>query len=161
MIDIAIGLYQQWLTDDGLTKLSAWARDGLTDDQIAHNIGVHLSTLARWKAEHKEIRDALKKGKEVVDILVENALFKRAVGYDYEETLTEIRTDADGNVLEKHIRKSKKHVPPDTTAQIYWLKNRKPDRWRDRPQADGTSGDDPVLVLLKRIDEESKNATKP
>ena len=99
---MARGKYEDWITESGLTLLEGWARDGLTDEQIASNCGISTSTLYRWKDEHREIREALKKGKEIVDYEVENALFRSAM---------------EGN----------------TTAQIFWLKNRRPDKWRDKP----------------------------
>lgn len=73
---MAKGKYQKWLTKDGLTLLEAWARDGLTDEQIAHNIGVSTVTLYDWKNKYPNISNSLKRGKEVVDIEVENALLK-------------------------------------------------------------------------------------
>ena len=75
----------EWITSDGLIKLQAWARDGLSNEQIAHNMGINVSTLYKYKNMCPEIAEALKKGKEVVDIEVENALHKRAIGYDYQE----------------------------------------------------------------------------
>lgn len=232
---MAKGKYEYWLSPDGLLKLEAWARDGLTDEQIAHNIGISRETLYQWKQKYSDISDALKKGKEVVDIEVENALLKRALGYSYKEITKERIVDTGqkqrhggeseltekewefavkyfdgkccycGAAMEKatkdHIRplnaggaltrnnvipccgscnSSKKdnemlswyrlqpffdeyrlqkiedylrfvdsleaedtgglvvtkevmkEVLPDTTAQIFWLKNRRPDRWRDK-----------------------------
>lgn len=125
---MANGKYQQWLEPDGLLLLEGWARDGLTDEQIAHNMGIATSTLYTWKQAHKEILEALKRGKEVVDIEVENALLKRAMGYDYIEE----RVEVNGNGKRK-VTQTTKHVPGDTTAQIFWLKNRRADRWRDKP----------------------------
>ncbi len=66
----SVAKYDEWLTDEGLLKIEGWARDGLTDKQIAQNIGVSERTLTRWKEEHLSIMSALKKGKEVVDRLV-------------------------------------------------------------------------------------------
>lgn len=121
------GKYEKWLTEDGLTKLQAWARDGLTDLQISHKCGISTSTLYDWKNRYPEISEALKDGKEVVDLEVENALFKSACGYEYEEVITDY--NASGEVTSsKTIRKFQ---PPNTTAQIYWLKNRKRDTWKD------------------------------
>ncbi|MCI6927954.1 MAG: transposase [Ruminococcus sp.] len=125
---MANGKYQQWLEPEGLTLLEGWARDGLTDEQIAGNIGINTSTLYDWKNKFSEISEALKKGKEVVDIQVENALLKRALGYTYEETTSEC--DEDGKL--KVTKVVTKEVVPDTTAQIFWLKNRRPDLWRDK-----------------------------
>lgn len=74
--------YEEWLTQEGLLLIEGWARDGLTDEQIAHNIGVSRKTLSEWKVKYSDIGDTLKKGKEVVDRMVENALFKKAVEGD-------------------------------------------------------------------------------
>lgn len=76
---MAKGKYEKWLTPEGLTLLEGWARMGLTDEQIAHNVGISRSTLSEWKIKFADISDALKKGKEVADFQVENALFKSAL----------------------------------------------------------------------------------
>jgi len=135
LIDIGRkGRYEEWLTEDGLTRLTGWARDGLTNIQIAQNIGVGERTFSEWVTRFPAISSALKKGKEPVDIQVENALLRRALGYDYEETITEVE-DLGGGRTKKHVRKVTKHVPADTTAQIFWLKNRKPRQWREKMEA--------------------------
>lgn len=86
---MAKGKYEYWLTEDGLTLLEGWARDGLTDEQIAHNTGITATTLYAWKNKYPEISESLKKGKEVIDRQVENALLKRALGFEYEEVTKE------------------------------------------------------------------------
>lgn len=106
-----------------LILIEGWARDGLTDEQIAKNLGIAYSTFREYKNKYSALSAALKKGKEVIDYEVENALLKRALGYEYEE------------VTYEHGEETKrvlKHVVPDTTAQIFWLKNRKPQQWRDK-----------------------------
>ena len=124
---MAKGKYQEWLEPDGLLKLEGYARDGLIDEQIAKNMGIALSTLKLWKNAHPAILAALKRGKEVIDIEVENALYKRAIGYTYEEVKEEEMPDG-------RVRRTVtiKEVAGDTTAQIFWLKNRKPAEWRDK-----------------------------
>ena len=135
---MAKGKYEYWLTPEGLLKLEGWARDGLTDEQIAKNAGVSVSTLNNWKNRYVEILESLKRGKEVVDREVENALLRRALGYEYEEVKEKFE---DGEITERTV--TKKEVVPDTTAQIFWLKNRKPDKWRDKPiYADSDYEDD-------------------
>ena len=121
------------MTPEGLIKIEGWARDGLTDEQIATNIGISRSTLNEWKKKYSDISDALKRGKEVVDRQVENALLKRALGYQYNEVTQEKTWSDELGIYEMPVTKiATKEVNPDTTAQIFWLKNRKPKDWRDK-----------------------------
>jgi len=129
---MAKGKYQEWLEPEGLLKIEGWAREGLTDEQIAHNMGIAVSTLNNWKKDHVEILESLKKGKEVIDLQVENALLRRALGYSYKETTSELITNVDGERKLVVTKIVEKEVVPDTTAQIFWLKNRRPDKWRDK-----------------------------
>lgn len=124
--------YDDWLTDEGLLKIEGWARDGLTNEQIAFNMGVARQTLNDWSKRFPVISDTLKRGKEVVDRKVENALYKNAIGYRYDEITKEL-SDSGELVVTKVVTKE---VKPDTTAQIFWLKNRKPEMWRDRQQVE-------------------------
>lgn len=147
---MANGKYQYWLTKDGLTLLTAWARDGLKDEQIANNIGIASSTLYDWKGKFSEISEALKKGKEIVDIEVENALLKRARGYSYVEK----RTEMENGRITKIVTVTKE-VPPDVGAAAMWLKNRKSKTWRDRPEI--PAGETPENNLLQAIQESTKD----
>lgn len=124
---MAKGKYEYWLTPEGLLKIEGWARDGLVDEQIAQNIRISRDTLYAWKKRYPDISDALKRGKEVVDRQVENALLKRALGYEYEE----VKEKFEGNAMTERTV-TKKEVVPDVTAQIFWLKNRKREAWADR-----------------------------
>lgn len=125
--------YTEWITEEGLLKIEGWARDGLTDKQIAENMVVAERTFTDWKKKFSAISAVLKKGKEVIDRQVENALLKRALGYEYVETTKEL-TDL-GLTVTKQVTKQ---VAPDTTAQIFWLKNRKPQEWRDKKETEVT-----------------------
>ena len=125
--------YTEWITEEGLLKIEGWARDGLTDKQIAENIGVAYSTFRDWIKRFPALSAPLKRGKEVIDRQVENALLKRALGYEYVETTKEL-TDL-GLTVTKQVTKQ---VAPDTTAQIFWLKNRKPHEWRDKKETEVT-----------------------
>lgn len=144
---VAKGKYQEWLTKEGLLRLQGWARDGLTDVQIATNMGINVATLYRWENEFCDIRNALKDGKEVVDRQVENALLKSALGYMYDE-VTEERRD-DELVVTKVVHKE---VQPNTTAQIFWLKNRKRAEWRDRVE-NAITGADGGAVKVETLTE--------
>ena len=261
---MAKGKYQRWLTDEGLLLLEGWARDGLTDEQISRKIGIRRETLYDWKAKYPNISNALKKGKDVIDIQVENALLKRALGYRFDEiTMERIddtgqnkRHDAVQELTEKdwevaqaffgyacaycgkpgkltkdhlnplknggkltkentipacgHCNSSKKdkdwlswfqsqsfydkgraqkiadyisfalslkgiedksscdssmvvtkvvtkEVIPDTPAQIFWLKNRRPDKWRNNPPTDADQEALKKLdAILEGIDHEAE-----
>lgn len=118
-----------------------WARDGLTDEQIAEKLDISVASFYNYKNEHLEFLESLKKGKEVADYEVENALFKKALGYNakikkafkVKEVLYE-----NGKRLKETERieyaEDEVHIPADTTAQIFWLKNRKPNTWRDKQE---------------------------
>ncbi|AOR24309.1 transposase [Clostridium taeniosporum] len=122
---------------DKLLLVEAWARNGLTDEQIGKNLGISKDSFYKYKREHAEFSDALKRGKEVVDIEVENALLKRALGYKYNEITQEKVFNKETEEYELQVTKIiTKEVQPDTTAQIFWLKNRKPKDWRDRKEID-------------------------
>lgn len=114
------------------------AQLGLDDQQIADRMGVSRKTINKWKKDHPVFGDSLKNGKEPTDAKVEQALLKRALGYQYDEEKVVIETDADGNKRPARIERIKKHVTSDTTACIFWLKNRRPDLWRDVHRVDGT-----------------------
>lgn len=117
----------EWLEQDKLILLEGWARDGLTYEQIAHNMGIDTSTLWDWRKDNATISNAIKKGREVVDYEVENALLKSAL---------------EGN----------------TTAQIFWLKNRRKQQWRDKVEVE-TNGEElnKVKELLGKIKDGANN----
>ncbi len=144
--------YEHWLTAEGLLQIEAWARDGLTEEQIAHNMGISVKTLFNYKQKYLPILQALKKGKEVVDIQVENALLKRALGYSYTEITSERKLNEDTGEYEMVTTKEiVKEVLPDTTAQIFWLKNRKPDVWRDKKDVDVKEDNTVGIAYLPEI----------
>lgn len=140
---MAKGKYKYWLTDEGITLLQGWARDGLIDEQIAKNMKISPSTLYEWKKKYSEISEALKKGKEIVDVEVENALLKKAKGYNakvkkhFKLKTVEYDPGTGRKIAEREELKEVEdevHVPADTTAQIYWLNNRRPDKWANKPK---------------------------
>lgn len=117
------------------------AKAGLSDVQMARVFGVTERTLNRWKAD-EQFMSAIKKGKAHADKTVEDSLFIRAQGYSITEVTREPVLTGKGKVTTKlSITKIiEKHVPADTTAQIFWLKNRKPEDWRDRREVTGADG---------------------
>ncbi|WP_353559113.1 helix-turn-helix domain-containing protein [Streptococcus uberis] len=122
--------YTYWLTEEGLLLIEGWARDGLTDKQISKNIGISESTLNDWKKKFPEFSESLKQSKEIADRQVENALHKTALGFYYEEDMVTNQGD---------VVRVKKYSKPNTTAQIFWLKNRKPANWRDKQEIEQTN----------------------
>jgi len=140
---MATGKYQKWLTPDGLMLLTAWARDGLSDEQIARKIGISRSTLSAWKVSYPDISDALARGKEPVDVEVENALHKLALGYTVpvQKTFKVKRTYFDDmgrrcEAEELAVGYDEVHVPANVNAQKFWLANRKPEVWREKVEAE-------------------------
>lgn len=144
---------KDWLEKEKLVLLEGWSRDGLTYEQIAKNIGINVTTLRDWREKEDAISTALKKGREVADYEVENALFKRALGYTI--SLNKQKVTKDGDVVDT-IEET--HVPPDTTAIIYWLNNRKPKKWSNkqynREDEEDTQRAKEILVKIKKVAEE-------
>ncbi|MEH3125556.1 helix-turn-helix domain-containing protein [Agrobacterium cavarae] len=103
---------------------------GLTDKQLAEFFGVTDRTISRWKLDYPEFCQSLKAGKEISDDLVVRSLFQRAIGYSHPDVDIKV---IDGGVVKTEITK---HYPPDTTAAIFWLKNRKPKEWRDKQEVE-------------------------
>lgn len=124
----------------------------MIDTQIAAKIGISASTLYEWKNKYPQLAEALSNGKEVIDIKVENALLKRALGYSYEETRREGQKGGTAK-----ITVITKYMPPDVTAQIFWLKNRKPEMWRERVEM---ASDDGALNKLDELIKGIDNAAK-
>ena len=155
---MAKGRYQEWLEPEGLLKIEGWARDGLTDEQIARNMGINKATLYRWKEKYCDICNSLKRGKEVVDRQVENSLFERALGGTHEVRKTfkvkEKYYGDRGKLCEKERlmqATDEVYIPGDTTAQIFWLKNRKPDKWRDKREVEDRSAVDKLDMILAEM----------
>lgn len=129
---MATGKYQKWIEPEGQTLIQGWRRDGLSDDQVAKNMGISRSTLHAWIAKHKAISDAYKKGSEVAVYEVENALYKSAIGYFVTETEQTESEYPDGTILK--VKKAKKrYIPPSTGAQCFILKNKAMSKWKDKP----------------------------
>ncbi len=118
------------LTDALGEKLVALYKSGKTDLEVAKLTGVSRVTLWQWRRKFPEFLNTIKEAKDVADDLVEACLFQRATGYNFTEEKQFIFKDKYGSPYVERI-KTPKHVPPDVAAQIFWLKNRRPELWRD------------------------------
>lgn len=145
---------EYWLTADGLTLLKGWARKGLTDEQIAHNCGIKRQTLYDWKKKYPDISDTLKKNKEIVDYEVENALLKKCFGYNV-PVLKHVKVKraeyANGVKVAEYEElqevRDEIHIPADTTAQIFWLKNRQSKDWREKIDKPNVEENESVVIV--------------
>lgn len=135
--------YLFWLKEENLNKIQEWSLSGATHEDIANAMGINVSTLYAWSNAHEEISNALKTTKDFADIQIENALYKRAKGYTVK--LIKQKVTKDGEVITYF---DEQHIAPDTTAQIFWLKNRKPSIWRDKVEQ-GISLDTPLGVIIE------------
>lgn len=127
--------YTEWEKPENIEILASWARKGLTQDQIAGNMGIGLTTLKEWRKKSPTIAAALKTNKDMADCVVENALFKKATGF---------------------VGEDGRYYPPDTTAMIFWLKNRQPQAWRDkREEVLTTDGEKEIsgVIMIPQIKE--------
>lgn len=136
---MAAGKYKKWLEPENKTLMRGWAMSGLSDEQIAKNMDISRSTLNEWRKKYPDISDTLKKGKDVADYEVENALFIRACGIkETQKKAIKVRTVTykDGKRVKEtediKMVDEEIYIAPDTTAAIFWLKCRQPDRWNDK-----------------------------
>lgn len=117
-----------------------YARQGLNDEQIAAKLGVSGATYYDYQKKYPEFLKAIRAGKKPVDVKVENALLKIALGYEYEET-TKVTTTKKGITIVKEVRKVTKQVAPNERAAEFWLTNRKKKEWKHSHHVDLTTRD--------------------
>lgn len=142
-----------WLSEEGLQLIAGWRRNGVALSKIAtENIGVSKTAFWGWYRESEDLRKACANAKDVADYTVEDALYRRAVGYDYFEETYEL---VEGEML--LIRRQKRHMPPDTKAIMQWLFNRLPNQWRAQQepleQTQYTETIANILVAMKEVAE--------
>lgn len=121
---------------------------GATDAELAVFFDVHISTIHQWKLDYPDFSDTLKRGKEQADARVAQALFHRATGYQHEDVDIKV---IDGQVVQTPLTK---HYPPDATSMIFWLKNRQPQKWREKREVVEIEADQDVTINVVRV---SKN----
>jgi hypothetical protein len=120
---------------------------GATDKDLADLFEVNIDTIHDWKKTFPQFSDSLKKGKEIADSLVIQSLFKRATGYEHEDT--DIRTVSVGNGISQIVETPiMKKYPPDPTSMIFWLKNRRPQEWRDKQEVDHTTAGNKIEQVV-------------
>ena len=141
-----------WMSEDGVTLICQWRREGITVDEIAQKyIGIGTTTMQRWLKKSDELATALGVTKDVVNGKVEAALLQRALGYEYDEVTEEL--------VEGQMRTTKvvrKHVSPDVKACLSWLFSRRPDRWRAQQAPLDDDAEDmktarKILVAIKEV----------
>lgn len=153
-------IVDKWLEDDNLMLIECWARDGMTESDIANRIGIGTSTLSLWKRQYEEIRNALKKGKEIVDYKVENALLKSALGYKVRKNKVIMELNGMGQMVTTRREISDEEVPPNVNAISMWLINRNSNKWkRNRDnilQLDDKESNITVNIIRKGKDEDEQ-----
>lgn len=125
---MAKGKYQRWLKTENLAQITNWAANGCTDEEIARNMGISRTTFYDWMPKFPDISNAVKEGREMSVVAIENAFFKRALGgvmvteevEEFKGTFKEGKP-YDGTGTKRTVRK---FLPGDVTAQIFYLKNR-------------------------------------
>jgi hypothetical protein len=129
------------------------AEMGLTDKQMAARLKMSESAFNVWKAEHKEFMESLTRGKAKADERVEKSLYKNAVGYVYKAQKPLVVSDGNGEGSHIEIAEYRERVAPNVSAQIFWLKNRKPKVWRDKQEVEH-SGEttQTVITVDNRLD---------
>lgn len=136
--------YEEWLTDEGLTIIKGWKRRGCTNEEIAKNMGISIKSLCEWQNQFLQIREALKIEQDRANMIVENALYRLAIGgIKTTETVEDITIEG-GIEKVKHIKRVTKELPPNMGALAFYLKNRA--GWRDTP-ADNNH-DNNIRVVL-------------
>lgn len=174
--------WREWAeNEDNLTVLSAWARAGKTDQEIAKEIGISRSTLSEWKKNHESIRKALHTGKEFANRLVENSLYKKALGFYVTETkafkVKRVEFDDRGRRVEEReelqTAEQTRYIEADTKAIALWLHNCMPEKWNEKlSEALGEDSEGAGMIcidaeesaeikrLIKEGKEEAENAIK-
>lgn len=123
--------YKEWLEEENLQKIKSWKGQGLSNAEVADYIGIRRQTLYSWMNKYPQIKQAIQEGQQRTVEYIENALMKKISGYKLQETKRYKTTDKDGNEVTR-VEVIEKEVGPDTTAIIYALKVKDPERWNEK-----------------------------
>lgn len=149
--------WKEWSeNEDNQRVLSAWSRAGMTDEEIARQIGISRSTLIEWKKKYPQISKALLDGKDFADRLVEDSLYKKAMGfYVFEQKAFKVKNieyDASGKKIsekeELQTAEERHYIEPDIKAIIFWLKNRKPEIWKEKIEENSVDEEGSGVLIL-------------
>lgn len=125
----------------------ALAIDGLTNAEIADKLSIGLTTLKKWKNKYPEFATSIKEGKEPANSKVEMALYKKALGFEVTETRAVVV--GTGEYAQVEYVEETRYIPPDNTACIFWLKNRRPDKWRDKQEVEHSGN---ISIIIDKDD---------
>ena len=145
--------YKEWLSDEKLNQIKSWKGEGISHEELANRIGINRTTLYSWIQRCPEIEDAIKQGQERTVQYIENALMKKINGYTLRDTKRYKTTDKDGNIVER-IEVTEKEVGPDTSAIIYALKVKDPDRWNEKIRMEHSGRVDSTVNHYANLSEE-------
>ena len=137
-----------WEQPKELNKITEWASNGLSKKEIAENMGISRTTLWEWEKKSKDILNSVHAGYEVKLEIVENAMFKRAIGYEYEEM--HFKYDEAG--VRHPVKSRMVHIPGDPSIQKYVANNTMPDKWQDRVTYEDTSAHEKLDKLLEEME---------
>lgn len=135
--------------------IAADCLNGADNAGLAKRLGCGKTTLGKLIRNYPDFKKLIKESKTDADLKVQSALYKRALGYEYEETTTKVTVNKDGEGTTTFVEKTKKHLAPDTAAAFIWLKNRMPEEWKDKQEINITS--DPFTELLKAAGRRNAN----
>lgn len=135
-----------------LDRIKIWVAKGATNKEVAKKLGISESTLRKLKNEHSAFSAALEDPRGDIDDQVEAALYKRAIGYEYEE-VTEWQTIGPGGQIIWLTKKNKKHLPPDPSSVQFWLRNRRPKEWNKPVAQEAQETGETGVVMLPEVKE--------
>lgn len=141
-------LYEKYEIDDHKEVILSMLRKGATDGQISLYLNISEVTYYKIKGEYVVFAELIKEGRHKSVAMVENALFKRATGYEFEEKTTEVKINADGVGTTTYIKKTNKHIAPDMGAMAFYLKNRASEDWKDKQDHKHSFEDDGSELVL-------------